>query len=198
MTTPSTPPSASIIPRDQRGSAVHTALLGFAADPFLRWFWPQADAYVKAVEIIDTFAGDSVSLDCAWGTTDLNGVALWLPPGYTLDEEKVLGMFAQTMTPQRFESVLQVLGAIDEYHPKTPCWYLNMIAVDPAHQGQGLGSALMKAALARCDEDGIPAYLESSNPRNISLYLRHGFEPMGEIQMADSPVITPMLRPIGG
>lgn len=198
MTSHSAPPVASIIPRDQRLGAVHTALLGFASDPFLRWFWPDAQTYVEAVSIIDSFAGDSVSLDCAWGTPDLTGVALWLPPGHTIDDEMVLGLFQQTMTPSRFETVVQVLGAIDTYHPKTPCWYLNMIAVDPAHQGQGLGSALMKAALARCDTEGIPAFLESSNPRNISLYLRHGFEVMGEVQIGDSPLITPMLRPVGG
>ena len=194
----SNPPTVAIIPREQRTSAVHTALLGFAADPFLRWFWPNAQAYVEAVQIIDAFAGDAVSLDCAWGTANLAGVALWLPPGHVINEEKIFGLFAQTMTPTRFAAVVEVLTAIDSYHPKTPCWYLNMIAVDPAHQGQGLGSALMKAALQRCDEDGIPAYLESSNPRNISLYLRHGFEAMGDIQIGDSPLITPMLRPVGG
>ena len=44
------------------------------------------------------------------------------------------------------------------------------------------------------DRDGLPAYLESSNPANISLYERHGFEVMGRIRVADSPVMTPMLR----
>ena len=190
------PPAAAIIPRDQRLSAVHTVLLGFAADPFLRWFWPSADTYVKAASIVDVIGGDSVSLDCAWGTADLSGVALWMPPGYEMDEDRIIGLFQQTLAPERFESVLKVFGALDAYHPKTPCWYLNFIGVDPAHQGRGLGSALMKAALRRCDEDGIPAYLESSNPRNLSLYERHGFAAIGEIQIDDSPLVTPMLRPV--
>jgi len=34
----------------------------------------------------------------------------------------------------------------------------------------------MRHALARCDEESALAYLASSNPRNISLYERHGFE----------------------
>jgi hypothetical protein len=38
------------------------------------------------------------------------------------------------------------------------------------------------------------AYLESSNPRNIPLYQRHGFEAMGEIQVGAAPVVTPMIR----
>jgi ribosomal protein S18 acetylase RimI-like enzyme len=52
----------------------------------------------------------------------------------------------------------------------------------------------MKHALSRVDEDGLPAYLESSNPRNISLYERHGFESMGQIQIGTSPIVTPMIR----
>jgi hypothetical protein len=46
----------------------------------------------------------------------------------------------------------------------------------------------------QCDRDGVLAYLDSSNPRNIPLYLRHGFEIVGRVQSGNSPVITPMLR----
>jgi ribosomal protein S18 acetylase RimI-like enzyme len=73
-------------------------------------------------------------------------------------------------------------------------WYLPLIAADPHWTGQGLGALLMKHALRRCDEEGIAAYLESSNPRNISFYERHGFEIIGEIQHGSSPTMTPMLR----
>ncbi len=37
-------------------------------------------------------------------------------------------------------------------------------------------------------------YLEPSNPRNLSIYERHGFETLDEIGIGDCPVITPMLR----
>jgi hypothetical protein len=52
----------------------------------------------------------------------------------------------------------------------------------------------MTHALERIDRDRLPAYLESSNPRNISLYRRHGFEELGTIQVGSSPPIVPMLR----
>jgi ribosomal protein S18 acetylase RimI-like enzyme len=71
---------------------------------------------------------------------------------------------------------------------------LPFIAVDPAYQGKGHGEALMAYALARCDRDKLPAYLESTNPRNVSLYRRHGFEPIGTIQVGSAPPIVPMLR----
>jgi ribosomal protein S18 acetylase RimI-like enzyme len=66
--------------------------------------------------------------------------------------------------------------------------------VDPARQGQKLGDKLMAHALARCDADRMPAYLESSNPRNLGFYQRHGFEILGKIQVGSSPTIVPMLR----
>lgn len=92
------------------------------------------------------------------------------------------------------EEIGGFMAQMDNFHPKEPCWYLPMIAADPFATGQGLGAALMKHALAIIDSAGLPAYLESSNPRNISLYARHGFEAMGEIQVGSSPVMTPMHR----
>jgi len=53
---------------------------------------------------------------------------------------------------------------------------------------------LMKTALERVDAEGLPAYLESSNARNVSLYERHGFEVIGEIQHGSSPSMLPMYR----
>jgi ribosomal protein S18 acetylase RimI-like enzyme len=66
--------------------------------------------------------------------------------------------------------------------------------VEPNAQGRGLGAELMRHAVARCDEERALAYLESSNRRNISLYLRHGFEIMGEIRIGAAPLVTPMIR----
>ena len=98
-------------------------------------------------------------------------------------------------TPKdRLADMMQVFEQMDRFHPTDPCWYLPLIGVDPAHQGRGCGSALLRYALARCDRDGMPAYLESSNPRNVPLYLRHGFEIIGNIQVGSSPTLVPMLR----
>ena len=49
--------------------------------------------------------------------------------------------------------------------------------------------------LARCDADGIPAYLESTKPRNIAFYERHGFAVTGTIAPApDGPPMWCMWR----
>jgi ribosomal protein S18 acetylase RimI-like enzyme len=66
------------------------------------------------------------------------------------------------------------------YMPE-PHWYLLMIGVHPDHQGQGLGSVLIRHALATADRDRRPAYLESSTPQSRALYQRHGFEVLEEL-----------------
>ena len=42
--------------------------------------------------------------------------------------------------------------------------------------------------------DGTIAYLESSNPRNVPFYQRHGFETTHVVQVGSSPTFTLMTR----
>jgi ribosomal protein S18 acetylase RimI-like enzyme len=68
------------------------------------------------------------------------------------------------------------------------------MGVDPLEQGKGFDSALMQHELIQCDRDNILAYLESSSPRSIPFYERHGFELLGTIQTGTSPPIFLMHR----
>jgi GNAT superfamily N-acetyltransferase len=127
-------------------------------------------------------------------TEGARAAALWLLPGVEPDGDAIEALIGETVEAEKIPDVAAMFEEMEKYHPSEPCWYLPMIAADPAHMGRGLGAALMKHALARCDADGMTAYLESSNPRNISLYERHGFEVMGEIRSGKIPVMTPMIR----
>jgi ribosomal protein S18 acetylase RimI-like enzyme len=88
-------------------------------------------------------------------------------------------------------SILEQIGAA---HPEAPHWHLAFLGVDPTQQGKGIGAALLRYALARIDEQRLHSYLESSNPANVSLYQRHGFEVIREIRVGGSPPVIPMLR----
>ena len=72
--------------------------------------------------------------------------------------------------------------------------------VDLEHRAAlGTDTALALAhQLRRCDEEGVAAYLESTNPANLTLYERHGFRTVGRIEVAPAPPVHPMLRPVGG
>ncbi|MFK7864726.1 MAG: GNAT family N-acetyltransferase [Pseudohongiellaceae bacterium] len=192
------PPKILTAKLEDREKVIQSAVMGFSTDPLTRWFWPEAHNYLStgaAYEAFDAFGGGALDAGHAYVTENFEGVALWMPPGVEPDEERMIPILEATVPADRLEDVFAVFEAMDSYHPEETCWYLPLIAVDAFYQGNGFGSQLMKHALARVDEDKLPAYLESSNPRNISLYERHGFETIGEIQIGSSPVVTPMLRP---
>ena len=71
---------------------------------------------------------------------------------------------------------------------------LPTIGIEPHLHRKGLGSALLTQALSRCDQEHMPAYLESSNSANTALYQRFGFKGLGVIRAGCSPPMVPMLR----
>ncbi len=179
----------------EEAAAVDAIVLGFASDPVARWCWPDPHRYLASMPgFTRAFAGVAFAHDSAYCTEDFVGAALWVPPGVHGDADTLDRIMQATLT----ETVLNDLGAaferLDACHPQEPHWYLPMIAVDPAYQNKGYGAALMAHALERCDRDHLPAYLESTNPKNISLYRRHGFEAVAEVQVGSSPVFVPMVR----
>ena len=108
--------------------------------------------------------------------------------------KRCFSLLHDTIPEEDQADVFALLQAMDRNHPVEPHWYLPMIGVDPAKQRNGYGSALLKHALRRCDGQHAVAYLESSSPKNVPLYERHGFELLGTIQVGSSPPLFPMLR----
>ena len=179
-----------------RSHAISTIVLGFAADPMARWAWPDPSEYLRIMpRFVNAFGGRAFEHGTAYVTPGARSAALWLPPGIEPDEAEMGAIMEQSLRPEIVEDIGVVTKGMAEHHPSEPHWYLPLVAADPNWIGQGLGTLLMKHALRRCDEEGIAAYLESSNPRNISFYQRLGFRITGRIQSGSSPVLTPMLRP---
>ena len=176
-------------------AAVDTIVLAFAADPVARWSWPDAHQYIKGMPALTrAFGARAFHHEGAHCTDRYSGAALWLAPGVSPDDEALEELMQTTVTGAVRDEMAGVFELMAKYHPTEPHWYLPLIGVDPMHQGKGHGDALMTYALKRCDRDHLPAYLESTNPRNISLYTRHGFEALGTIQVGSSPPLVPMLR----
>jgi GNAT superfamily N-acetyltransferase len=131
-------------------------------------------------------------------TDDRGGVALWGPPDRVrrpLRELARLLPVAPYLAGRHPARALRFLAEVDALHPKEPHWYLATLGAEPARQGTGIGSALLTSTLARIDQEGEPAYLESSKERNVPLYARHGFEVMDEFRFsADAPPMWRMWR----
>lgn len=176
-------------------AAFATIVLAFAGDPAARWSWPRAEDFLRNMPLLArAFGGKAFALGTAYGIDGVAGVALWLPPGIPSDEEALGSLIERTAPAAIQRDAAGVFEQMASFHPQEPHWYLPLIGVDPACQARGLGERLMAHALARCDADGLPAYLESSNPLNIPFYQRQGFEALGQIQIGSSPTIVPMLR----
>ena len=182
----------------QKQIVLHIITLAFSADPFMRWVFPTVSEYLTNFPaMLDIYCAEqSLRQGSTQITENLGGAAIWLSPNTEYDDTSGLRWIEKNVNSRRKEEFLQVLSAMDEYHPhgEQPCWYLPFIGVDTVFQGQGLGAVLMSHMNEVFDSSQATAYLESSNPKNISLYQRAGFEIMGEIQIGSCPTITPMIR----
>ena len=175
--------------------AVAAIVAAFLTDPLARFAWPSPYDYLRAMPLsIREFVSGSVEHGTVYVSTDFCGTAIWFPPGVHPNGEALEKVFRDTTQPDHLDDLLATFEKMARWHPAEPHWYLPMIGVEPSAQGKGLGGELMRHAVARCDQEGALAYLESANPRNISLYLRHGFEVLGEFRVGAGPLVTPMLR----
>jgi GNAT superfamily N-acetyltransferase len=169
--------------------------LAFSGDPACQWAWPDPQQYLEAFpRFARAFGGAAIDHGTAQYYRGFRGVALWLPPGAAPDEESLLKVVENTVAAERKGAMFSMFEQMDALHPQEAHWHLPLIGVDPAHQGKGIGSALLSHILNLCDGQNVSAYLEATSPRNVPLYERHGFEAVGSIQVADSPQIIAMLR----
>jgi ribosomal protein S18 acetylase RimI-like enzyme len=181
--------------RDEQDKVLDIITLAFATDTFARWVWPDAHSYLKNFgRFTLALAGKSFDGATAFYAEDCSAAALWLAPGISADEEEMLATLLEVVPESHLEALGKMGEEIRKYHPEDPYWYLADIGVDPMMQGRGRGALMMKDMLRRCDNEKKIVYLESSNPRNISFYERHGFEDVGEILVGNPEPLTPMVR----
>jgi GNAT superfamily N-acetyltransferase len=131
-------------------------------------------------------------------------VALWIPPGAEEMSDAVeasLWQFvAETFPPDSEAAMRQLFTRFEVNHPHDRSHaYLSVLATHPDHRGRGIAQQLLAEQLAEFDHEGVPAYLESSNPANLHRYERLGFRPVGEFPVVvDDAVITTMWRDPAG
>ena len=120
-------------------------------------------------------------------TEHVAGGALWLPPGRwqagLAAQLRVLASLAG-ISGRAFPRFLRYSRLLESKHRREDHYYLPYMGVEPSRQGRGIGSALLRPVLERCDREGVPAYLEASSPRNRDLYKRHGFEVVEIVELA--------------
>ncbi len=174
----------------------------FAVDPVAIWMFPDPDrrqGQLGRLALVTAQRGIAHGHGYVWRRDDgLVGAAMWSPAGkdfYTADDSVRIVDFVTATDPARAPVVLAGLAQMNRHEPAEPHFTLPMIGVRRDHQGTGLGGLLMASVLDHVDRLGCWAYLESSNPRNVSLYERHGFEVVAEFELPEGgPIVRPMVR----
>lgn len=106
------------------------------------------------------------------------GAATWEPPGRHvtfLKQLPELPAYLRAVGLRGFLVGVRLELALARCRPRAPHWYLAELGVCPDRRGTGVGSALLRSRLATIDAEQYAAYLESSSPRNRTLYRRFGF-----------------------
>ena len=175
-----------------------TLATAFQTDPFMSWWIPDPERRRMLLPTCFEVVVDvHHPLDELYTTGPVAAAgAVWVPPGDqpTAEQtEQVIGWYAEA-AQETAPRLLSAMELMNENHPEQPHAYLFLIATRPPWQGCGLGSALLREVLDRCDREGTPAYLEATSPENRRLYLRHGFVVTGEIRLPDGPSLWPMWR----
>jgi GNAT superfamily N-acetyltransferase len=171
----------------------------FYDDPVMSWLFPSDSRRLERLR-----DGFGLFLRRIWlpqgecYTTDrLIGGSFWLPPGTwhlgLLDQLRLLPATIRIFGKD-FPRLARILNEMDRKHPRETHYYLPVIGVAPGWQGRGFGAALLRPVLERCDRENVPAYLESSTPRNRALYERCGFRVTEELSVAGSPPLALMWR----
>lgn len=169
----------------------------FATDPILQWLIPTQRA--REMRLRRLFALELAQYVFPAGrvltTDDFRGANLELPPGKStmrmplsaaLGWVRVFGI--------RLPQAGRTQGCFERHHLQEPHYYIRYVGVAARFQGQGLGTALLRPTLDRCDSAGLPAYLQASSERSAALYERLGFVHLGELRIPDGPPFWPMRR----
>ncbi|MEU4401599.1 GNAT family N-acetyltransferase [Micromonospora orduensis] len=190
MSTAVTAPEITIATPADRERVVGTLVAAFTKDPILRHLFPDEATYPRyAAAFFGHLFDKRVHRASIWTIGGGASVAIWEPPadGHGTPD----GRFSARYPDDVLARVRAYDEAVHAALPTFPFWYLGVLGTHPDSAGQGWGRAVMRAGLDRAAAEGLPAVLETSNPNNVELYRRAGWEVLGT--MAE-PVPTWIMR----
>jgi GNAT superfamily N-acetyltransferase len=183
--------------RDAVSRAMRAA---FRDDPVFSYVLPDPGVRAKRLPGLFSFICDH-ALHRGVGFVAGEGLAasLWFPPGVA--KESILDVAISAVPAIRATGsgiirLLRVNEGNERHRPREPHWYLHLAGCDPSAQGQGLGGAIIRAGLARADDGGMPAYLETGKEANLALYRNFGFAVRDSWRLKHGPQIWSMYRPV--
>lgn len=184
----------------ERPGVVSALARAFYDDPVMSWILPDDSKRLRQLERGFALFGRRIWFrhDEGYTTASVVGGAVWLPPEtWRLGPLRQIAMLPAMarVAGRDLTRLVRALSLIEKKHPHERHFYLPVIGVAPEWQGKGIGTALLRPVLERCDREGLPAYLEASSPRNRACYERSGFVVKEELRMpGDGPPWWAMWR----
>jgi ribosomal protein S18 acetylase RimI-like enzyme len=173
----------------------------FADNPFYAWLYPRAASRSKDLR---AFFERNLLWHLPHGVTSVAvrsarvvGTLTLQPPGGI--QHGALRMITHWVLPtlrqQGLRTVRRLVVADDEFRKRyltitggRDYWHVHAVAVDPDHQGTGVGSELIahgmrELARLRASDATVPVVLSTQRERNLPLYRRAGFELVNRQEM---------------
>ena len=145
------------------------------------------------------FVDGAMRFPWVWLTQGNTATSVWIPPNeteFSQEQEVALEATIAEMLGEKASRVLHLLKELDLAHPRgVPHFFLTLLATSTEHRGHGYGLRLLSENLRQIDQTGMPSYLEATNPANVPLYMRHGFEVLGSFTLPEGgPEVFTMWR----
>jgi GNAT superfamily N-acetyltransferase len=169
-------PDVTVATVDDRVTVVDSLVAAFVKDPVLRYLFPDEATYPRyAAAFFGHLFDKRVHRQSIWTIGRGASVAIWQPPGPPEGGKP----------PLPADELARVDAYGDALHaalPGGPFWYLGVLGTHPDHAGNGWGRVVMAEGLRRAAADGLPAILETSNPGNVELYRRAGWQVIDTVE----------------
>jgi ribosomal protein S18 acetylase RimI-like enzyme len=185
-------------------TSIAVAARAFWDDPMFNYFNPNLLAqHSNLVGFFASAIKDCVDHGEVWVASSgptIAGVAAWLPPGVfpatggTRALRQGLRVAPTIVRGRHRRTAYKLMNEMTARHPHEDHWYLMVLGTDPHFQRRGVGRALLEPILARADETGLPAYLETQTEANLAYYRRYGFDAVDSFTIDASPPLWQMQR----
>jgi GNAT superfamily N-acetyltransferase len=170
-----------------------TLTLALGDSRWTRWALPADGRMQRLTRLHELDAGHrGVATGTAWVTDDVGAVAVWQAPEGAPGTRPLPGDVAAALarelphlTAERFGVVTRTAERVAAARPEGPHWFLAHLGVRPTSRRQGLATAVLAPALARCDEAGLPAAVAVHAWANVRFLRGSGFTVAAATRTAD-------------
>ena len=173
---------------DDISRAADTFSKAMVNDPLHVYFFPDPGSRLKKLTAMYTFMIRMNFLKAFRTSASCEGIIIWEEPfehAFKVSfKEYITGSLLFFKVGPR--SLLRMMkyqewsAKLKKESIEDPYWYLNVVIVDPEHQGKGFASKLIKPVLVKADENRQKVCLETQNENNLPIYEKYGFTTLSE------------------